>query len=631
MSFRSLFRFLSISLILSAHSFLVLAEMKCVCFHQCVRVVAALHILSFVLPIIHAQHSRDCNDIHPAAMRIGVVMYADQNISQYAHTAYEINAAYARTHGYDIILFNEKTSNYETRDQRWNKVKIIGNAIDVETGVYRTHDYVVWLDSDLIVIDFNLTLEDIIRQFPTSDIILSSEAHAETGVGNTGSFIVRNCAWSRSFIKDWWENFDRSLAHDQIFFDRLYKSRLPGIRDHVALLPPDTLNSIPPAMLFQSQESKVLHLMGEHPDLRERIFEMGLRHIEHATAYHLPLKHQLGLTQSVLFNEARMFFMHILESNLNYIKTAQKLDVEAFFRNVSEAREAMIQLELYVKDSWSKFPTDSRVAQDDAVLRKFRSEMFEEVKQVAEQLTESGSANKHNLVQSWHLCALHGNDMLPYTESIEEKRGLLHMITRYLALLASNVHSSSLPFVLELQQRHLTSIGQFEFENGNYVVAANALLDSMEIGKRLGSSENLLYRVDALMLLGSIHCFRGDVELVDGLTYLKTAIDLQKSLLYAEEQLKSDHLKLAESLLRAASCAAKQHLLTDASQFVEEAQYILSRHHDKVASERLANVAQQLSSSILNDSKRVRNNDIDIHLGEAGKRFARKKMRKRVV
>ena len=121
-----------------------------------VRVTSVLCIICYAFPLLCAQHSRDCSKIHPAALKIGIVMYGNQNISQYAHTAYEINAAYATTRNYDIILFNESTSNYEPRDQRWNKVKIIESAMDIEKGVYRAHDYVVWLDSDLIVIDFNL-------------------------------------------------------------------------------------------------------------------------------------------------------------------------------------------------------------------------------------------------------------------------------------------------------------------------------------------------------------------------------------------------------------------------------------------------------------------------------------------
>jgi hypothetical protein len=80
--------------------------------------------------------------------------------------------------------------------------------------------------------------------------------------------VVRNTKWGRQFLNDWWDHADRSLYSDQEQFDLLYEHRrrmaLPNERsftDHVAILPPDAINSDPPAMTQQKPGSQVLHLM----------------------------------------------------------------------------------------------------------------------------------------------------------------------------------------------------------------------------------------------------------------------------------------------------------------------------------------------------------------------------------
>jgi len=82
---------------------------------------------------------------------------------------------------------------------------------------------------------------------------------------------VRNSPWARAFLAEWWGLEDRSLFSDQEQFDLLYEKRrraalLGGGSDrdftqHIAILPPDKINSDPPAMVQQKPHNQVLHLM----------------------------------------------------------------------------------------------------------------------------------------------------------------------------------------------------------------------------------------------------------------------------------------------------------------------------------------------------------------------------------
>ena len=211
---------------------------------------------------------------------IAVVTYATASIWSYAAYSLGINAVYAEQRRYPFYVFSPETGHeHEPRDQRWNRVKIISDALEPRTGLLRDVEWVVWMDADLIITDMRYSMEDIIHTHAHDDdthIVISSERHAASGVANTGCFLIRNSQWSRDFLASWWANYDRTEAHDQIMFDRLYKASLPGVKNHVTILPEFALNSVPPPSLHQEADHRVLHLMGNADELRARIFRIGL-------------------------------------------------------------------------------------------------------------------------------------------------------------------------------------------------------------------------------------------------------------------------------------------------------------------------------------------------------------------
>jgi hypothetical protein len=181
------------------------------------------------LPVSHKSTS--------SPLRIGIVTYIDDNITSYAAYSLAINTAYALHTNYDFMVLSPEThSDYEPRDPRWNRVKILSKLMmepreeekDKEKekgeeesnegiGTYSDFDYVVWLDADLAVVDWTLSIERLVEAFPDHDLLLSAEYHAETGVANTGSIIAKNTAWTQSFLQQWWSVFDHSLNHDQVY------------------------------------------------------------------------------------------------------------------------------------------------------------------------------------------------------------------------------------------------------------------------------------------------------------------------------------------------------------------------------------------------------------------------------
>jgi hypothetical protein len=84
---------------------------------------------------------------------------------------------------------------------------------------------------------------------------------------NSGSILVRNSVWSRTFLEEWWTFADRRMYSDQEQFDMLYQhrsrssSQAVDLRKNAHILPPEAMNSDPPAMTNMRSHHQVLHLM----------------------------------------------------------------------------------------------------------------------------------------------------------------------------------------------------------------------------------------------------------------------------------------------------------------------------------------------------------------------------------
>jgi tetratricopeptide (TPR) repeat protein len=167
-------------------------------------------------------------------------------------------------------------------DARWNKIKLLYDAIQ-PNGWGQHCDYVMWVDADWIVLDMKWDIAAIVSAHPTANIIVSAEHAGSTTRMNSGAVLVRNSAWSRTFLWDWWTIADRRMFSDQEQFDLLYQQRQqnhpsgthPKACPHIVILAPEAMNSDPPAMTQLRANHAILHLMGEENEYRERAFRQA--------------------------------------------------------------------------------------------------------------------------------------------------------------------------------------------------------------------------------------------------------------------------------------------------------------------------------------------------------------------
>lgn len=564
--------------------------------HSCIALVACASIYNIHETMSCCKMSEDtaglmhCIDnIDPAApsdnTSIALVTYASDDILDYAAYSFAVNSAYAEHNGYEIFFMSPDTgSNYEPRDQRWNRVKIIDDALNKVDGWLKDVDYVVWIDADLIFIDLDLSIKDLVAEYPEYDIIISAERHAETGVANTGSFIMRNSDWSRQFLQDWWNNFDRTLNHDQIFFDKLYKMRMPGIADHIKILPADKINSTPPPTIHQQPKNQVLHMMGQTKELRQKAFKQGFEEICRAYEEGDQVESQLGLTQPRLYSMAMQYFegdlSRILEQLQNNDVVAAMSPAE-FLGLATRAREHVVQIGIYNPQQDSM----------DVVFSLFSAARTRT--KLAEARGESEKAFLPALYNSW---AVYANDLALSIPDVTERTKLYREVEGVLDKLEKVISRGQLSVAQEMKLRLYSQLGHAELEKKDYERAAPYFKKSLAMLEDMGDDGNPVYAIDPLMSLGSTFCVIGRLD--EGLGYLAQALDTQEKLLFAEQQLKQDHIRLATILLRAAGCLAKAQQFRSAKVHILRAEDILQRHPERGATESLLVALRRIDSRV---------------------------------
>ena len=249
------------------------------------------------------------NSARKVPTNISLVSYYTQNIEEYAAYSFAINSVYALHNGYKFNLYSPNSGHeFEKRDQRWNKVMIILDLMSKQSdGDYIVQEghYLVWLDSDLVVVDLGMKIDKIIEDINDPDIqlILSKDPFPEEvySVANTGFMIVKVSDWSRNFFFDWWNLEDRSLGWDQHVFTKLLETKYKSeMSKYVLLLPPDALNTNRPATLNHLPHNQVLHMVGGITRHRKTVFYEGFQEICLSISSGSDIKSQLGLTRHTL-------------------------------------------------------------------------------------------------------------------------------------------------------------------------------------------------------------------------------------------------------------------------------------------------------------------------------------------
>ena len=210
---------------------------------------------------------------------ITIVTYYTLNILEsYASKSIATLAAYAEQNNYLFFPFQGPNTKYDYApyDARWNKIQILINVLR-EEGLNST--YVVWVDADLIVLDFGMKIEMIGSFYSDANIIISKDMEKATFISNSGFIIVKNSEWSKDFLEQWWSSYDRRKCCDQNVLTWLYDKMSTEEKNNIMILRSDAINTEFPCWKNLKSHNQVLHLAGATSLYRSNIFDKSLKEV----------------------------------------------------------------------------------------------------------------------------------------------------------------------------------------------------------------------------------------------------------------------------------------------------------------------------------------------------------------
>jgi hypothetical protein len=181
-----------------------------------------------------------------------------ENIFAYSKLAEKINRKYAKRHGYDFKILQNKMSD---RAQQWCKVEVINQILSENK-----YDYIMWIDADAFFNDQSVKIEKFINMYPEKDILVCDDIpnSGKENTINSGTLILKCSPWTKQFCKDWWDykgKYSYEYFHEQSVMED-YITRFP---DNFKVFPANTFNS---AVSNIKETDYVIHLMSMSPEYR---------------------------------------------------------------------------------------------------------------------------------------------------------------------------------------------------------------------------------------------------------------------------------------------------------------------------------------------------------------------------
>jgi hypothetical protein len=143
---------------------------------------------------------------------------------------------WACKHGYDLIVEGERSLPAQGMKKVWGKVSALQRHI-------ADYEYLLWVDIDSVLLNPDISFEDLVRNFP-SDLLIARDWN---GI-NFGVAIMKNTPWMVSTLANLWDVpgavghvFQEQYALGQIL-DRLDG---PSASQHVSYVPLRHFNSYP--------------------------------------------------------------------------------------------------------------------------------------------------------------------------------------------------------------------------------------------------------------------------------------------------------------------------------------------------------------------------------------------------
>jgi hypothetical protein len=137
---------------------------------------------------------------------------------------------YCKRNGYDLI--DDESVYDKSRPIPWSKILSIKKYL-------QQYDYIVWMDADIIILNFEVKLESFINQYlfnKESDFLMCIDTGNKR---NTGVWFIKNTDYALKFMDRIYEqtNYIDAGEWEQTAFNNLYEQNIDNIQSKSTIFP----------------------------------------------------------------------------------------------------------------------------------------------------------------------------------------------------------------------------------------------------------------------------------------------------------------------------------------------------------------------------------------------------------
>lgn len=134
--------------------------------------------------------------------KILIITYDNRKEEDYVHIHNRNILEYVKKYNYEYNFYTKCVNNVY-----WCKINMVLDAL--KTNKY---DYVMWMDSDTVIKNFDINIGDILNNY-SSDVFIGLDNNDNYDLTNSGVFIIKNSIIGKNFLNDCLNTVDKDCIN----------------------------------------------------------------------------------------------------------------------------------------------------------------------------------------------------------------------------------------------------------------------------------------------------------------------------------------------------------------------------------------------------------------------------------
>jgi len=150
---------------------------------------------------------------------------------EFSQPIFESNKKYCDKYNFDFIYEDKVLDN--TRHPAWSKILLL------ERELQKYYDYVIWIDDDILIMNYNIDFRDIIDKYKPENIMIDDNLNIGEWNINTGIIVCKNNDKTKEMLREVWDT-----AKPEHYFGGVWENEtMNELRHKYTIIPHRTIQT----------------------------------------------------------------------------------------------------------------------------------------------------------------------------------------------------------------------------------------------------------------------------------------------------------------------------------------------------------------------------------------------------